>query len=121
MVSKNPLVKNLVVVDDRFDDYAALRNRVAQHGLTMEVIGTGQEALRREAINAPNLWVVNMRLPDISGMDLTEMLRSRYPGVPVCLISDVYCSEEEIAARCTGAELYTCKPLEPEFLAAATS
>jgi len=118
MVSRSPLSPQIVIVDSRPEDYRDLQTEANEEGLSLEVLNSGRAALRRDASTYPSLWVVNMRLPDITGPDLLTMLHEIYPGVPVCLVSDDYRCEDEIEARCNGAELYACKPLDAAFMAA---
>jgi DNA-binding response OmpR family regulator len=88
----------------------------ADDNVRMEVFNNARAALRQDPSCPPELWVVNMSLPDMSGTDLLAMLRWRYPGVPIVLVSDDYRAEDEVSARCSGAELYLCKPLQRSWL-----
>jgi DNA-binding response OmpR family regulator len=106
------------VVDALPADYVDIGETLASEGLGLHLFKCAGAALRHTAGSELEMWVINMKLPDMSGPDLLAMLRTRYPGVPVCLVSDSYRAEEEIRARCSGAELYLCKPLCGEWLAA---
>lgn len=121
MIARATNQPQVFVVDANADDYSELRENMTQDGYRVEVCTSGRAALRHDPTNAPELWVVNMNLPDMSGPDLLSMLRWRYPGVPICLVSDQFRAEDEISARCSGAELYLCKPVESEWLTAATA
>jgi DNA-binding response OmpR family regulator len=121
MIARAANHPQVFVVDANAGDYQELASTLAEDGYHLEVCDSGRAALRLDPGNAPELWVVNMNLPDMSGPNLLSMLRWRYPGVPICLVSDDYRAEDEISARCSGAELYLCKPLESEWLAAATA
>lgn len=111
--------RTVFAVDPHPEHYAKLTASMESEGLHLEVFKNGRAALRRTASPAPELWLVNMRLDDISGPDLLAMLRWLNPGVPVYLVSDDYSEQDEVEARCAGAELYLCKPLEPSWLTAA--
>jgi DNA-binding response OmpR family regulator len=121
MIARATNQPQVFVVDANEDDYRELVSDMNQDGYRLEVCTSGRAALRRDPANPPELWVVNMNLPDMSGPDLLSMLRWRYPGVPICLVSDDYRAEDEISARCSGAELYVCKPVASEWLTAATA
>lgn len=121
MVARATQQPQVCVVDANRDDYLALASEMHQSGYDVVVCGSGRAALRHDPSNPPELWVVNMNLPDMSGPDLLSMLRWRYPQVPICLVSDDYRVEDEISARCSGAELYVCKPVASEWLTAATA
>ena len=102
MISTNKELASVYVVDGRPADYAEIRHEAHDDRLDIEVFRSGREALRKNPDKGPELWVVNMRLPDMSGTDLLTMLRWRYPGVPVVLVSDEYLAEDEIRARSSG-------------------
>lgn len=108
------------VVDTQPGDYSDMNTEADAAGIDLQVFTSGRDALRRDATQTPEMWVVNMRLPDMPGTDLMNMLRWRYPGVPVVLVSDSYRAEDEITARCSGAEMYLSKPLRSEWLASTT-
>ncbi len=121
MISSVKNVAKVFVVDSHPDDYQGICQRATDDGLNLQLFNSGRDALRKDPAQAPELWVVNMRLPDMSGTDLLSMLRWRYPGVPVVLVSDSYRAEDEISARCSGAELYLSKPLQSEWLASTAA
>ncbi len=68
------------VVDARAEDYANLMHETSDTELRFQFFGAGRDALRCDASTPPNLWVVNIHLPDMSGTDLLEMLRWCFPG-----------------------------------------
>lgn len=57
------------------------------------------------------LYLVNVNLPDMSGLDLARMLPDHAGRGTVVLVGDVYREEEELAARQCGVPLYLCKPV----------
>lgn len=118
MVVAGPDFRLVNVVDSHPEDYSCVAERLAQDELRMQVYGYGRDALRSDANEAPDLWVINMRLPDMSGLDLMAMLRWRFPGAPMVLVNDEYDSDAEIAARAGGPDMYLCKPLEADWLMA---
>jgi DNA-binding response OmpR family regulator len=119
MISKPKNHSHVFVVDARVADYGELIEAFGADGVGVELFASGRAALRHDPHDPPDLWVINMHLPDLDGPDLLSMLRNRYPGVPLYLVSDDYNVEEEISARCSGAEMYFCKPLQESWLAAS--
>ena len=121
MISRPKSHTNVAVVGARPDDYLGLVDELAGEGVSLDVFNSARAALRSSTTAAPDLWILNMNLPDMSGTDLLSMLRWRFPGVPVFLVSDDYRQEDEISARSSGAEMYLCKPLCGEWLTEATA
>lgn len=71
--------------------------------------GTAREALRRIAATAPDVAVLDVRLPDSSGIDLCRTVRSRHPEV-ACLMLTAYDDDEALrTAALAGASGYVLK------------
>lgn len=106
------------VVDPTPEDYAELTSGKFTSQTRFEFISSGRDALRHNARAKPDAWIINLRLPDMSGVDLSEMLRSRTPEVPCYLVGDDYKPEDELNARQCGATMYFCKPVRREWVVA---
>ena len=116
MISR-PTRNQVFIVDAFPSDYDDL---VRDFGdVELVFFRTGRDALRSNPENAPSMWVVNTQLPDMSGMDLQAMLRTRGCSSPIALIGDEYRTEDELNARSAGAALFFVKPLLGEMLAAS--
>jgi len=107
---------SLCVVDPNSVDYDSILHQAVAAEIAIRFFGRAGEALRPET-DDEWLWIVNARLPDLSGFELCEMLR-RPPraGSIVCIVSDEYSPEDERRARCSGASVYTGKPLPSCFV-----
>ena len=104
------------VVDRNPADYGHLVKNNAGTNQTLTFLRDARSALRVNPTTSEPVWIINLDLPDMSGLDLYSMLRSRFPTSPVFLIGDSYDPQEERAARMTGASLYFCKPLQQEWI-----
>ena len=76
----------------------------------MHFFSTGREALRAIGACPSMLWIVNIQLPDISGLGFLNLIRHRMRRCRVILVGDDYSVEDELAARSAGATAYVCKP-----------
>jgi DNA-binding NarL/FixJ family response regulator len=88
----------------------------------MEVVGeaaTGREALRRVRQTLPDIALVDLRLPDMRGEDLTREFTRDFPSTAVIILS-TYLSEETVrGALQAGAAAYVTKAAGlPELVAA---
>ncbi|MEQ8210097.1 MAG: response regulator [Lacipirellulaceae bacterium] len=116
--SVTPLRYSAIYVIDRdASQYEQVDSGMSDGDVKLQVFNTATEALRIPRYAAPLCFIVNADLPDLSGFELRSMLVDRWPGVPGYVISDRYAPENEIKARCSGATLYFCKPLQPGWLA----
>jgi DNA-binding NarL/FixJ family response regulator len=80
---------------------------------------TGREALRRVRQTLPDIALVDLRLPDMRGEDLTRELRRDFPSTAVIILT-TYLSEETVrGALDAGAAAYVTKAAGlPELMAA---
>ncbi len=100
---------HIVVTDARPKDYRNLAQLAGEYGWHVHLLTSGRAAIQFARPNSADLWMVNVRLPEMSGFDLLEILRDRVPGVPVFLVADEYHSDDERRACGCGAALYLCK------------
>lgn len=110
--------REIAIVDSSPLDYSELATPAYELGVTLRSFRTGREALRAAAQFSPGLWMINVHLPDMSGFDVVEMLRSERCKSCFFCISDAYVVEEEIRSHVLQAAAYLCKPVQVEWIAA---
>ena len=110
--------KDFFVVDQRTEDYSEFVQSIADSETEVVFFESGREVLRANPEDQPFIWILNMRLPDMKGVDLQQMLRLRGGSSPVVLVGDQYDVTDEIEARSAGAVLYFAKPLHTDMLLA---
>lgn len=80
----------------------------------------GREALdwlaRARPAHEPNVMLVDLNLPGISGLDLTQQVRRRYPRLGVVVLSMHESDEQAFNALRAGAAAYHSKDVKPEAL-----
>jgi len=111
----------IMIVDDHElvrEGVRSALSRVAGVEVVAEA-STGREALRRVRQTLPDVALVDLRLPDMRGEDLTRELARGFPGTAVIILS-TYLSEETVrGALQAGAAAYVTKAAGlPELLAA---
>lgn len=112
-------IRNRVVVVDAYPhDYDDLADQISRADTEIVFVQSGQEALTACLTHMPAMWIVNMDLPDMSGIDLQTMLRDRGCRSPIALVGDRYSVTQEIDARTAGADIYLAKPVHPQVVAA---
>jgi DNA-binding response OmpR family regulator len=116
MTRNTKMPTRIFVVDASPTDYDTAQPAHCNSETELTFFGSGREALRTNPDDSPNMWVINVRLPDMAGTTLHDMLRSRGCKVAVALIGDTYQVEDERAARISGVNVYLAKPLSSEFL-----
>ena len=116
MICQPKNTANIFVVDTRPRDYADMVGKSVYDSVQFQFFGNGRDALSNISEDEPEMWVVNMDLPDMTGTDLQQMLRSRGSSAPILLVGDRYREKDEIDARSSGATMYFVKPLQREWL-----
>ncbi len=85
-------------------------------GFRIRYLTNGQSALRASQRDAA-LWLINTRLPDMTGFDLFEMLSSSLLKTPVFFVANDYSDAEERESFRLGAAKFCCKPVTASWLA----
>jgi len=116
-------VTRVMVVDDHPMWRDAVARDLAEAGL--EVVATasdGEEALRRAAATRPTVAVVDLRLPTMSGVEVTRALVRADPSLRVLVLSASGERDDVLAAVKAGATGYLVKSASrEEFVAAVLS
>lgn len=107
---------DVVVVDSHLEDYFSIVAELEVRHARIALFETGEEAVRTSGALPSTLWMVNMRLPDMSGIGLLTLVRRRFRRSNIFLIGDFYEAEDELAARTAGATAYVCKPATAAWL-----
>jgi DNA-binding response OmpR family regulator len=100
------------IADARRFDYGHLLADPKVRRLDIRFLASGRELLRYWQVGTPDVFLVNLRMPDFSGFDLIEMMQPFHEGTTVCLVADRYLLEDEVRALSLGVHFYICKPLE---------
>lgn len=110
--------KPILYVDDTVEQRYAMRRILETEGYSVVEAGSGHEALSMLE-SSPALAVVDVRLPDISGYDLTRNIKERTPLLPVLQVSASFSDPNVRASGFSGgADAYIAQPVHPSELIA---
>ena len=108
----NPI--SVLVVDDE----AVLAEMVAMalryEGWTIATAGDGSSAMAAARAQRPDVVVLDVMLPDMSGLDVLRKLREDNPQLPVLLLTAKDAVEDRIAGLTAGGDDYVTKPFSIE-------
>ena len=107
----------LVVDDDPIVRSSCERILGRDHDLHLAV--TGREGLDALAAEPFHLALVDLKLPDINGMDILSQAPDRFPNVPIIIITGYSTIKSAVEAIKMGAFDYVAKPFTPDDLEAA--
>jgi DNA-binding response OmpR family regulator len=105
----------VLVVDDDVMVRDVVGRYLGRAGYHVTVTGDGAEALRAVATAPPDLVVLDLMLPGLSGLEVCRMLRAASP-VPVVMLTALGEEEDRIAGLELGADDYITKPFSPREL-----
>lgn len=77
----------LLVVDDEAGIREILSAILAQEGYEIQTAEDGVRALELMAQFRPHLVVTDLNMPRMSGLELLQVMRERFPGIPVIFVS----------------------------------
>ena len=108
----------VLVVDDEPDVAALVAYHLARNEYRVETVGDGFEALRVVEREPPELIVLDLMLPGMSGLEVLKELRRRTETerIPIILLSARTEEADRIAGLRTGADDYLPKPFSPAEL-----
>jgi len=104
------------------DDHEVVRQglrALLESNETIDVVGeagTAADAVRRVGYDGPDVVVMDVRLPDGSGVDACREIRSRWPDIRVLMLTSYADEEALVAAIMAGAAGYVLKRINSDEL-----
>jgi FixJ family two-component response regulator len=106
----------VLVVDDDVSVREALGSLIRSAGLRVETFASAQEFLARPPIDAPGCLVLDVRLPDLSGLDLQKRMAEVNLEIPIVFITGHGDVPTSVQAMKAGALEFLTKPLAEQDL-----
>ena len=108
----NPI--NVLVVDDEAVLAEMVSMALRYEGWNIATAGDGSAALAAARAQRPDVVVLDVMLPDMSGLDVLHKLREENPQLPVLLLTAKESVEDRIAGLTAGGDDYVTKPFSIE-------
>ncbi|WP_321338445.1 response regulator transcription factor [Breoghania sp.] len=108
----------ILVVDDDQEICTLLGRYLTEQGFRITLAQSRQEFEKAIADSEPDLIVLDVMLPDGSGLDICRAMRNRSPSVPVILLTALKEDVDRIIGLEIGADDYLAKPFNPRELTA---
>ncbi|MBU1488928.1 MAG: response regulator transcription factor [Gammaproteobacteria bacterium] len=109
---------NLLLIDDDIELCELLCHWLTQEGFSVTACHDGQSARQALGGPAPDAVVLDVMLPDGSGLELLKQLRGEHPELPVLMLSARGEPLDRILGLELGADDYLAKPCDPRELTA---
>lgn len=108
----------ILVVEDEKELLDYLKDLLTDSGFTVKVAGNGVSALNAISKAVPDLVILDLRLPDISGETVCQQIRKDYPSLPVIMLTAKDTLSDKVHGLGVGADDYITKPFVAEELIA---
>lgn len=106
----------VLVVEDDATVAEVVRTYLERAGLLIEHAADGVTALRLASRTPPDLVVLDLMLPGLSGLEVCQRLRRSRPDVPVIMLTALGEESDRLLGLETGADDYLVKPFSPREL-----
>jgi DNA-binding NtrC family response regulator len=109
----------LMIVDDELSQRKLIGGFFESYGFTIIEASSAEAMLEVIAEQPPDMILLDVRLPEMSGIDALPRLRELLPSTPVVLITAYADVRQAVAALKSGADDYLSKPIDLEELKVA--
>jgi two-component system KDP operon response regulator KdpE len=117
MADRGSAGRRVLACDDELKILRALKLVLRPEGFEVLTAASIEEALDVVALSGVDAAIVDLVLPDGSGIDLCRRLRE-WSSMPIIVLSAVGQQEEKVRALRAGADDYVTKPFDPQELVA---
>ncbi|MCC3271619.1 response regulator transcription factor [Arthrobacter zhangbolii] len=107
----------ILLADDDTQILRALRITLSAYGYEVVTAESGSAAIRKTVDTHPDLLVLDLGMPGLSGMDVIEAVRG-WSAVPILVVSGRMDPADKVRALDLGADDYVTKPFSTEELLA---
>lgn len=109
---------NLLLIDDDRDLLAILELKLGKEGFKVEMASDGAAGIKKTRLKIPDLIVLDVNMPDMSGMDVCKALRSenRTSHVPIIMLTARDDEIDRVLGLEFGADDYITKPFNAREL-----
>ncbi len=99
----------ILVVDDEIEIVRALERSLAAHGFEVFTAGSGEEALEAISHHRPDVILLDLGLPSMSGLEVIKRVRAQ-SNLPIIVLSVKDTEHDKVQAFDLGADDYVPKP-----------
>ena len=113
MENELPVAKRVLVVEDNELNLKLFCDLLRAHDFTTEPVRDGREAVEKARAFTPDLIVMDIQLPHVSGLELIERIKADQAlgATPIMAVTAYAGREDEDRIRAAGADAYVSKPI----------
>ena len=106
----------ILVIDDDESVRVTLASMLKEQGYVVDTAETGREAVEKSESTYYNAALIDVRLPDMEGTKLLNMLKKSTPKLIMIIVTGYPSLENAAIAVNDGADGYLIKPIKPDEL-----
>ncbi|KJR29048.1 sigma-54-dependent Fis family transcriptional regulator [Vibrio navarrensis] len=111
-----PRSRYLLMVEDTASVAALYRSYLTPLGIDINIVGTGRDAIESLKHRIPDLILLDLRLPDMTGMDVLHAVKASHPDVPIIFMTAHGSIDTAVEAMRHGSQDFLIKPCEADRL-----
>jgi DNA-binding NtrC family response regulator len=108
----------ILVVDDDETIRTTMKAILQDEGYIVDLAATGKEAIQKTTENNYNVALLDIRLPDMEGVELLKLLKDGIPRTRKIMVTGYPSMQNAISALNKNADSYLLKPVDVEKLLA---
>jgi two-component system sensor histidine kinase ChiS len=108
----------ILLAEDDQDSLALIQEALLAQGFTVRAVNNGQAALDLAQTEKPDLLLLDIMMPGLSGLEVTRQVKAHYASdaPPVILITALGSWQDVEQGKLAGADEYIIKPFAPDAL-----
>ena len=106
----------ILIVDDDETIRTTMKAILEDEGYVVDLASTGEEAIQLTMKTTYNIALLDIRLPDMEGVELLKLMRDNVPRTRKVMVTGYPSMQNAIAALNKNADAYLLKPLDNEKL-----
>ncbi|SDP46233.1 response regulator [Desulforhopalus singaporensis] len=115
MIDDNDKIK-VLIADDEVEFASTLATRLNLRNFSTTVVNSGQQTLSAVAKEQPDIVLLDLKMPDLDGLEVLAMLREEHPELKVIIITGHGSFEMGREGMELGASDYIMKPVDLNLL-----
>lgn len=116
MSKENNSTIKIVIADDEVEFASTLATRLELRGYVTEIVNSGEETLDAVARQVPDLLLLDLKMPDLDGLEVLAKLRENHQELKVIILTGHGSFSSGNQGMALGAIDYIMKPVELNLL-----
>ncbi|MGD0072423.1 MAG: response regulator [Candidatus Bathyarchaeia archaeon] len=106
----------IIIVDDDENIRKTMKTILEYEGYIVDLAATGNEAIEMTQETAYNIALLDIRLPDMEGVELLKLIKDNVPRTRKIMVTGYPSMQNAISALNKNADAYLVKPVDVEKL-----